>query len=98
MYVAFTGYLWVQLRNKGIIVEALANVALHMADAALCYGPQPLQQRRGAARHEARRNDGMHQHRIEAPAPGDALKALQLALCWHRSMRRPGLLSLRLPQ
>ena len=70
------GHLWVQLCDEGVVVEALADVALHMACAALRYGPQALQQRWGAGRRKARRDHRMHQRGVEAPAPGEALKAL----------------------
>ena len=74
MGIAPEGHLWVQLRNEGVAVEALADVALHMACAALCYAPQAPEQRRGAGRHKARRDDRMHKRCIEAPAPGDAFE------------------------
>ena len=87
-----------QLRDKGIIVKALADVALHMACGALRHAPQALQQRRCAGGHEAWSDHGMHQRSVEAPAPGEALMALELALCWHRSTWLLGLHSPRLLQ
>lgn len=80
MGLAPKGHLWVQLRDEGVVVEALADVALHMAGAALRYAPQALEQRRGAGRHKAWHDNGMHKLCLETPASSDALKALGLAL------------------
>ena len=48
--------LWVQLADKGIVVKALADVALHMAVMARRQVTQSCQQGGGAGGHKARRD------------------------------------------
>lgn len=60
--------LWVELCNKGVIVQALTDVALHMAAVLRGQRSQALQQLWRACGHKARRDHRLHQGRSQIPA------------------------------
>lgn len=54
-------HLWVQLADKGIVVQAFADVALHMAPMLPRQVTQTLQEGGGAGRYKARCNHWVDQ-------------------------------------
>ena len=61
-------HLGVQRGHEGLVVEALADVALRVAPVPRRERAQPPQQRRRAGGHKARRHDRVHQRGPQCPA------------------------------
>ncbi len=66
-------YLGVQGMHEGIVVQALADVALHMAVMLLGKPAQALEQGWRTGRHKAGCNHRVDQRALEAPASHPAL-------------------------